>query len=62
MNQYRQSLEEQTTPEERLNNVYGLIVSKKSGCPVICLHGGSMWLCQECGEKAVKKGWGHWTY
>lgn len=62
MNIYRKSLEQQTTIEERNNNVYGLVLSNKGNSPVVCGHGGSMWLCKECGEKSVKKGWCHWSY
>jgi len=40
-------------------NAYGLVVSwdesSKKFIPVICGHGGSMWLCRECAEKAVRR-------
>ena len=40
-------------------NAYGLIGSYCSNCertlPVICGHGGSMWLCRECAERLIKQ-------
>lgn len=39
-------------------NVYGNILvyddDSKTWIPVICGHGGSMWLCRECGNKILK--------
>lgn len=36
-------------------NAYGEICCKCLDCnkiyPVICMHGGSMWLCRECANK-----------
>lgn len=62
MNIHRQSLEKQTTLQERANNIYGLIVSKKGNNPIICGHGGSMWLCKSCGEKCIKEKWAKFNY
>ena len=39
------------------NNSYGLVGSYCPDCertlPVICGHGGSMWLCRRCAERLV---------
>ncbi len=41
------------------NNSYGLIGSYCPDCertlPVICGHGGSMWLCRECAKGLIEK-------
>lgn len=43
-------------------NVYGSVVYVKclngvefERLPVICMHGGSMWLCKECAEKMLEE-------
>jgi hypothetical protein len=35
-------------------NAYGTIRTK-DGDPVICSHGGSMWLCSSCAEKILEQ-------
>lgn len=37
---------------ESPSNWYGLVLTD-DGIPVICGHGGSMWLCRECGERIL---------
>ena len=39
-------------------NAYGEIVAEYDDgklLPVICGHGGSMWLCRACGEELIKQ-------
>ena len=40
------------------NNAFGEIISYCPDCelkiPVICGHGGSMWLCRKCKERILK--------
>ncbi len=46
-----------------LRNAYGEILHRdeKTGkeCPVICGHGGSMWLCRACKDTILKKYYFH---
>lgn len=41
------------------DNAYGEIVSRCKDCgkttPIICMHGGSMWLCRQCKEDILKE-------
>jgi hypothetical protein len=39
---------------ENETNAYGKVVNKDGG-PVICGHGGSMWLCQSCADEVLKR-------
>ena len=34
-------------------NAYGTVVTKE-GTPVICTHGGSMWLCESCAKAILE--------
>ena len=47
-----------TPKANSFGNAYGSIrVLYKTGAftPVICEHGGSMWLCLDCAEKIIQK-------
>jgi len=40
------------------NNAYGTLISVESNgkeYPVICGHGGSMWLCRNCKEQILRE-------
>ena len=57
--EYRQDLiGEGAQSSIRQGNQYGLIVqydeANEKHIPVVCGHGGSMWLCPECADAAVK--------
>jgi len=44
----------------RLGNCWGLVVSVQENgdiLPIMCGHGGSMWLCPKCAEKLLREGW-----
>lgn len=44
---------------ERPDNWYGRVLH--DGVPVICGHGGSMWLCAACGQRILERG-NEWNF
>lgn len=54
---YGRSYIEGLGAEAALTNAFGTLVSLEDDgaeFPVICLHGGSMWLCQSCKDRLLQ--------
>lgn len=43
------------------SNAYGTVMSwdeaSEKWLPIMCGHGGSMWLCPGCAERLINNGW-----